>query len=82
MRPYATKLQAELKDHKVVRERSAGVSVTGTRVLYAPLPPDTLRTIQVKEKKILYLTHTFSPSLSPPARAHGGLAAATLYVCV
>jgi hypothetical protein len=41
---------AELKDHKVVRERSAGVNAVGSRVLYAPLPPDTLRSIQTHLK--------------------------------
>ena len=41
---------AELKDHKVVRERSAGVNAVGSRFLYAPLPPDTLRSIQTHLK--------------------------------
>jgi len=35
-----------IKDHKAVRERSAGVSAAGRHVLYAPLPPDTLKAIQ------------------------------------
>ena len=41
---------AELKDHKVVRERSAGVGAAGSRVLYAPLPPETLKSIQTHLK--------------------------------
>jgi hypothetical protein len=41
---------AELKDHKVVRERSAGVNAAGSRVLYAPLPPETLKSIQTHLK--------------------------------
>ena len=36
-------LQAELKDHKIIRQRRA---VNGTQLLYAPMAPDALLRLQ------------------------------------
>lgn len=42
---------AELKDHTVVRERTAGGGAAGIRLLYSPLPPSTLKSIQAELRK-------------------------------